>query len=141
MKALSVKNPWASWIIYGRVEKGIVCYKTIEGRSWGTNYRGPVVICASRKADQVAMPVTLGSEPDPILNQRGVAIGMVWIDGCRPLTSEDEQAAMFKLRNGDSLQAWLLKTPRAFKHPFRVKGQLGLFEIDDEKAYSALAGA
>lgn len=38
MKALTIKEPWASLIING--------YKKYEFRSWKTNYRGKVLIHA-----------------------------------------------------------------------------------------------
>lgn len=40
MKAISLWQPWASLIMTGA--------KTFETRSWATNYRGPLVICASK---------------------------------------------------------------------------------------------
>lgn len=39
MQALTVKQPWASLVAYGE--------KTIEYRSWATDYRGPLLICAA----------------------------------------------------------------------------------------------
>lgn len=39
--ALSVRQPWAD-----RIARGI---KTIELRTWRTNYRGPLLICAASK--------------------------------------------------------------------------------------------
>lgn len=38
MKALSVKQPWAALIASGE--------KPYEVRTWRTDYRGPLVICA-----------------------------------------------------------------------------------------------
>lgn len=43
MKALSVRQPFASQIVIGE--------KTIEWRSKPFNWRGPLVICASKKRD------------------------------------------------------------------------------------------
>lgn len=40
MKALSIKQPFASMIQYDE--------KHIESRTWETLYRGPVLICASK---------------------------------------------------------------------------------------------
>ncbi|MFA5836197.1 MAG: ASCH domain-containing protein [Bellilinea sp.] len=40
MKALTLYQPWASFVALG--------LKTIETRSWGTNYRGPLAIHAAR---------------------------------------------------------------------------------------------
>lgn len=43
MKALSLWQPWATLMAIGA--------KRFETRSWGTSYRGPLVICAARKQD------------------------------------------------------------------------------------------
>ncbi len=43
MKALSVKQPWASRIASGR--------KTVETRVWGTDYRGDLLIVSSKRPD------------------------------------------------------------------------------------------
>lgn len=40
MKALSIRQPWAWLIVNG--------HKDIENRTWSTNYRGPVLIHASK---------------------------------------------------------------------------------------------
>lgn len=49
MKALSIRQPWASAIIQ--------LNKDIENRTWGTSYRGPILIHAAKTmtgADQAA---------------------------------------------------------------------------------------
>ncbi len=61
MRALSVRQPWASMIARGE--------KVEECRSRPTHVRGPVLICASR-----------AGEGGP----RGVAVCVVEIVGCRP---------------------------------------------------------
>ena len=43
MKALTIKQPWASLIIYGD--------KDVENRSWPTSYRGPLLIHAGKGYD------------------------------------------------------------------------------------------
>lgn len=40
MKALSIKQPWASLVATG--------IKNIECRTWKTNYRGEILICSSK---------------------------------------------------------------------------------------------
>ncbi len=70
MKALSVRQPFASQIVIGE--------KTIEWRSKPFNWRGPLVICASKSAiieldNGKRLPV-------------GVALGIVDVVGCRPMT-------------------------------------------------------
>ena len=46
MKMLSIRQPWASIIATGA--------KDIENRTWPTRYRGPVLIHASQRADDVS---------------------------------------------------------------------------------------
>jgi hypothetical protein len=43
MKAISIKQPWAWLIVNG--------YKNIENRSWKTDYRGKLLIHASKQID------------------------------------------------------------------------------------------
>jgi hypothetical protein len=45
MKVLSIRQPWAWLIITG--------HKDVENRSWTTTYRGPLLIHAARRADDV----------------------------------------------------------------------------------------
>lgn len=44
MKVLSIREPWASIIING--------YKEYEFRSWKTNYRGKILIHASKNIEK-----------------------------------------------------------------------------------------
>ena len=46
MKVISIKQPWASLIIYG--------YKSFEFRGWQTKYRGDLLIHASKTFDNLA---------------------------------------------------------------------------------------
>ena len=46
MKILSIKQPWASLIVHG--------LKDIENRTWPTRYRGPLIIHASQRADDIS---------------------------------------------------------------------------------------
>lgn len=109
MKALSVRQPWASLIASGQ--------KTIEVRSWKTLYRGPLLICASRSR----------CNADPTL-PRGVAVCLVDLCDCRPFVPDsDTQAACFPGRPEDF--AWVLSNPRPI-HQFPVLGRLSLFEVD-----------
>lgn len=43
MKAISIRQPWAWLIVQG--------YKDVENRTWRTNYRGPILIHASKSLD------------------------------------------------------------------------------------------
>ena len=141
MRALCVKQPYASWLVYGRYLDGKFVYKTIEARSWGTNYRGPVVVCASKKVDGLAMPVQPSAAEARQYELRGVALGVVTLYGVRPLAFEDEARAMVRPKRGEELQAWEVRAPQPFKRPFPVDGQLGLFDLDDARVQAALEGA
>jgi hypothetical protein len=56
LRALSIKQPWASLIVNG--------YKRIENRNWPTKFRGPVLIHASKSIDKEARnDVALGIHP------------------------------------------------------------------------------
>ena len=115
MKAISIKNPWASLIADG--------IKTIETRRWRTNYRGDILVCVSRKIDK-----------EPQFNKRytnngteGMAICVATIDDCRPMIDTDTGAAM--IDNAPGLYAWTLSNIRKIT-PFPVRGQLGIFNVD-----------
>lgn len=45
MKILSIRQPWASLIVSG--------VKDVENRTWSTRYRGPLLIHAAQRADDV----------------------------------------------------------------------------------------
>ncbi len=104
MKALSVKEPWVGLIRAGK--------KTVETRTWKTNYRGPLLICAS------ASPKTELS---------GKAVCTVELVDCRPMTKLDEAAACCEVY--PDAKAWVLRNIRPIE-PFPVKGKLRIFEVD-----------
>jgi hypothetical protein len=105
MKALSLKQPYANLVAQG--------VKTIETRKWSTNYRGDILICASKSGQ---------GEP------QGVALCIVELYDIRPMTKADESAACINLY--PNAKAWLIRNLRPIKEPFAVKGQLGLFELN-----------
>ena len=106
MKAISLKQPWASWIAQGR--------KTIEIRRWPTKHRGPLLICSSKRPQIDGLPT-------------GKALCIVNVVDCRPMTKADETAAMCELYPG--AYAWLLADIKRIE-PFAVKGSLGLYEVE-----------
>ena len=104
MKALSIKEPWASMIYSGK--------KTIETRTWQTNYRGKILLCASKK---------------PSTNLSGNAFAIVELIDCRPMTKQDEEAACCELY--DRAFSWVMNNIENIDL-FQIKGQLGLFNVD-----------
>lgn len=106
MKAISLKQPWASMI--AREEK------TIETRTWPTKYRGDLLIVASKYPKFPGLP-------------HGKAVCIVELVDCRPMTKADEQAARCEIF--PRAFAWLLDNIRPIE-PFDVRGQLGFYEVD-----------
>ena len=108
--------------------------KTIETRTWYTQYRGPLLVVASKTPDRKMLEATARlarSEEDRdkyLANlQYGKAIAICRLVECRLMKKEDEEAAMCEVYNRAC--AWLLADIRPI-YPFEVKGQLGLFEVD-----------
>ncbi len=99
MKALSVREPWASLIAAGT--------KTVEVRSRRTHYRGPVLICASK----------------------GKALCIVNIVACRPIGASDRAKACIPDGQPLIGYAWQLADVQRLTRPFPVKGRLGFFEV------------
>jgi len=107
MKAISVRQPWASLIADGG--------KTIETRTWGTKYRGPLLIVSSAK---------------PKIEPAGFALAIADLVDCRPMTPEDESRAMCE--SYPSANSWVLDNIRKIE-PFRVRGALGLYDVEMPK--------
>lgn len=105
MKALSIKEPWASLILAGK--------KTIETRTWKTKYRGKVLLCASK---------------NPKSDISGKAFATAEIVDCREMTEKDFVKALCPIYPG--AYSWVLSNIKKIK-PFPVKGQLRLFEVED----------
>jgi hypothetical protein len=104
MKAISIKGQWAVFIWSGD--------KTIETRTWKTNYRGKLLLCASKYP---ASPLS------------GNAFAIAKIIDCRPMVKEDEERARCELY--DRAYSWFLADVKRIS-PFPVKGRLSLFEVD-----------
>ena len=118
LRVLSVRQPWASLIASGR--------KTLELRSWETDYRGPLLIIAGGrpwKGDH-------GHDLGPL----GVAICVVDVVGCRRLTRADAEASGLRPDKLEPLLAegwfaWELSDARPVPAT-PIKGKLGLYRAD-----------
>ena len=106
MKSLCIKEPWASKILLG--------LKTIETRTWKTNYRGRMLLCASAK---------------PETELSGHAFAIATLQDCVQMnrTHEDNACCEYK----PELYAWILSdiTPINI---FKVRGRQGLFNFKKE---------
>ncbi len=125
MKVLSIKEPWATLIING-------C-KQYEFRSWKTNYRGKILIHASKSIEKknIIRFSDLKLHYNP-----GFIIGEAEIVDCIPVTREFENDLIREnelvygaTRNRDGY-AWKLKNVKILDNPIEAKGRLGLWEFD-----------
>lgn len=108
MKALSLRPEWAHLVLCGE--------KTIECRSWQTDYRGDVLICSS------------SVKRKGCISGHGLIVAEL-VD-IHELTADDlEDACMSELPDR-KLYAWVFDNFRDIK-PFPVKGQLKLFDVND----------
>lgn len=106
MKALSIKEPYASMILEGK--------KTIETRTWKTNYVGTILLCASKI---------------PKSKISGMAFATAKLSECRRMEKSDEEDACCEIYY--KAHAWVLEDIKKIE-PFAVKGKLGLFDVEYE---------
>lgn len=110
MKALSVHPYYAGLIFAGE--------KTIECRSWSTDYRGDILICSTAKKLKDTIP--------------SHALCIVRLADVVPFTRKHLDAAC--MLPGDfapNQYAWILEDLRIIK-PVPVKGKLSLWNYDGE---------
>ena len=109
MKAITIKQPWATLIMSG--------VKRFEFRSWKTNFRGDVLIHAGKGIDKEAVERLAKYLPDEL--PMGKILGKVTITDC----------VSFSRNFGFQMENVV-----PFKKQIDAKGQLGFWNIDiDEK--------
>lgn len=132
IRGLSVKNPMATLIVQG--------IKTLEIRSFRTNYRGKLAICSSQQ------PIKDTSIYHPYFDHwdycedwlhllDGHIIGTVDLVDCVPFTEfQQELDAMVDIETIRKIKdkqhfAWVLENPKLLNVPIPIKGQLGIFHL------------
>jgi hypothetical protein len=85
--ALSIRQPWAALVAAGE--------KTLEIRSWRTNYRGPILIHAAKLKDRrlEAWDRVVTPEVEYLTAVTGGFFAEVNLVGCRPYNSPEGFAA------------------------------------------------
>ena len=111
IRALSVRQPFPELIAEG--------LKTLEIRSRATHYRGPLLIIAGGQWHKE------GKAFWGRLGLRGVAVCIVDLVDCRPVTENDSDAACVDCAGVEGF-AWVLANPRRVE-PVPMKGQLSMF--------------
>ena len=109
MKALTVRNPYAHFIMVGE--------KELEFRTWQTDYRGDLLICSA-------------ANPKIKNTICGHALCIVKLHEVFEITKENYKDFGLDEKPDGKLYAWQLIDVRLIK-PFPVKGKLNFFEVDD----------
>lgn len=146
MKALTIKQPWASLIVLGE--------KKIETRSWKTSYRGPILIHAGKNIEKGMFEFYFiqdvfkkhqikGDNELPV----GSIIAKANLVGCLKMVKTTINDVCFtekvELENGEIVTcpelyfgdyevgryAWILEDIEPIE-PISAKGQLSLWNFD-----------
>jgi hypothetical protein len=125
--AISIRQPWAELILLGK--------KTIEVRSWSTDYRGQLWLHTGQKGEP-HLEESMG-----FMNlYKGGYIGTVTVDAVVPMDPDRWEAWRARHMNAGpcppGVYAWILSSPRRLRKPIPGPGQLGLFsplpDIEDQ---------
>lgn len=146
VKGISLWNPWAVLVIAGK--------KRVETRSWGTRYRGGLVIHAALKWTRELRSLAAAEPFKSHLAALGFGVGTgevrpplrcllgtVELADCVPVESlepnETERAF------GDFTPGrfgWVLRFPRPFPKPIPYAGSRGLFEVPNKLFHAVFPG-
>ena len=125
MKALTIKQPYASLIVNG--------YKEYEFRTWKTNYRGKLLIHAGLTLES---PLLNKIESYNIEYTKGAIIGEVELTDCI-LVDETLDKKLRKLNaniyanDHVNMYAWKLENIKKYDKPIYIKGKLGLWNYEE----------
>ena len=148
MKALSIKQPWASLIALG--------IKDIENRTWKTHFRGRIFIHATSKSvpfnglengmkftlDQLKQiynrfPISEHDRYPDYMSKypNSSVIGEVDIVDC-VINHHSVWAEPTIEQHDKPIYNWVLANPTIYIHPYRnVKGKLSFWEFDKKKQF------
>jgi len=126
-KVLSVIMPWP-WLI---MKFG----KDVENRTWRTDYRGTILIHASKKPDLNCMD-KLGNIIGKITEEakeKWLEINRTW---CGCIVGSVELVDCVQNHNSPwaepGMWHWVLKNPVLLKEPIPARGSLGLWEFKEQ---------
>jgi len=127
MKALTVRNPWASLIVNG--------YKKYEFRSWKTNYRGKILIHSSANLEKNMLSRFSEYNLDYV---NGAIIGECEITDCILVDAEfnkkliEINPIVYGRSNHTETYAWKLENIKKYDKPICAKGKLGLWNYEGD---------
>ena len=127
MKALTIKEPWATLIIEG--------YKKYEFRSWKTNYRGQILIHAGLSLEN---NMKERFKDYNLEYKLGYIIGEAEIVDCILVDKELNEKLrtinplVYGISNHEQKYAWELENIKKYDNPIPCKGKLGLWNYEVE---------
>ena len=138
MKAISLWQPWASLIALG--------IKKIETRHWKTNYRGTLLIHATKNIGE-SVPIVIArllKEKGVNVNDlpRGALVCMLDLYDCVEIKVDTVMPSFFpEWQLGDfdiGRYMWQTRRVMAFKEPIPFRGRQSLFDVPEEIIENAM---
>lgn len=142
MKAVTIKQPWATLIALGE--------KKFETRSWATKYRGPIAIHAGKSVDKEAfedfyIKGTLAEHGITTWQElpTGVVLAKAELVKCHKVGATVGHVSVFECGEGitgmeevfgdytEGRYAWELANLQVLEEPVPAKGQLSLWNWDE----------
>ena len=126
MKALTIKQPWATLIMQGD--------KRFEFRSWQTKYRGDLLIHAGKGIDKEAMKRLEKYLPEEL--PYGKILGKVKLVDCIKMSPEfkelllKENSDIYTKSSSQENYGWQVSDVEVFENPIDAKGHLSLWEYN-----------
>lgn len=126
MKALTIKQPWATLIMQGD--------KRFEFRSWQTKYRGDLLIHAGKGIDKEAMKRL--EKYLPVKLPYGKILGKVKLVDCIKMSPEfkelllKENSDIYTKSSFQENYGWQVSYVEVFENPIDAKGHLSLWEYN-----------
>lgn len=126
MKALTIKQPWATLIMQGD--------KRFEFRSWQTKYRGDLLIHAGKGIDKEAMKRLEKYLPKEL--PYGKILGKVKLVDCIKMSPEfkeillKENSDIYTKSSFQENYGRQVTDVDVFENPIEVKGHLSLWEYE-----------
>lgn len=156
MKAITICQPWATAIAIGA--------KTVETRSWATDYRGPIAIHAAKSCDFLDFIIDDETWAGVLHQHMGQTLGSIFPLGsfvataelvsCRRVEDIDPDFLDEKRQHEGSRfswterelgnyarrrYGWILDNVRPLPEPVPYRGRQGLFEVPDELVLGGLS--
>ena len=136
ISCLSIRQPYASWICNpGNFIDAQLKPKTIENRDWNTDYRGRILINASKTFEKDALPFWFNRYPElrdvvPTEEDQyplGCLVGEAMLT--KVITVQDTEAKnpWFSGKYG-----FVLANAKSIDPPIPCRGQLKIFDVDED---------